>query len=492
MGIVRRQSLFISIIVYSGFILGAFNVLYLFPTYFTPEQFGLTRVFFASASTFIQLASLGVPAMMVKFFPYFNDRLHQRNNDFLTLSLLIPLIGFIVVSACLLLFRQSIIDLYQQKSPIFAQYFYLLFFFSFTYMVYRILETYASIIYKNIIPALVREVGIRLYHLTIIAGFIVWHNFEQFIYWYVASYLVALIPLTAYIIYLKRFVLVTKLSIVAKRIRKPALSYGGFLYSGGLLLIIAENIDTLLIAGISGLESTAVFAVASYIATIIQVPQKTMNAIVAPMVAQAWKDKNTDLISRLYKKTAITQLCFSIFVFMLIWVNIRHAFTFLPVVYSQGIEVIFIMGIARIIDQGMGINGELLNTSIYWRVSFIADVVLVGISIPLNYYLIKQFGIVGSAYANFISFTFFNTIRVLFVWKKMHFQPFTKHTLYALAIGLTAFLIGYYLPPFSNVWFSMVINTLVCGSFMAIGFIYFKVSEDINTFVDQLKHRFLP
>ena len=44
MGIVRKQSIASSIYIYLGFAVGAFNVLYLFPTYLTPQEFGLTRV----------------------------------------------------------------------------------------------------------------------------------------------------------------------------------------------------------------------------------------------------------------------------------------------------------------------------------------------------------------------------------------------------------------------------------------------------------------
>lgn len=493
MGIVRKQSLYISGIVYLGFALGALNVLYLFPNYFTPEEFGLTRAMFAGVTTFVQLACLGIPAMMIKFAPYFNDRLEKDKNDFLFLSLIIPVGGFILISLLILLFRQDIVALYQKKSPIFSEYFNLIFVFSFFFLINKLLEVYTSIVFKNIIPAFIREVVIRLYHLLLIICFVFsLFNYNVFINLYALSYAIGCILLIAYLIFLKRWHITYTLSKVTKRIKGPALNYGGFLYGGGLLLILAENIDTLLIAGISGLQSTAVFAVASYIVTIIQVPQRSMNTVIAPMVAQAWKDKNVPLIDRLYKKTAITQLSSSCFIFLMIWMNIDFVFSFLPDVYSEGKNVIFIVGLARILDQGMGINGELLNTSVYWRVSFIADVIFMGLSIVLNYYLITHFGITGSAYATFISLIFFNIFRFGFVWKALNMQPFTIKSGYVFVIALVCYGLILLIPQSSFALVNAVVKSAVFTMLFLSLMLTFNVSEDVNVFFAQLKERLMP
>ena len=44
MATIRKQSIYSSIYIYAGFAIGAFNVLFLFPKFFTPEEFGLTRI----------------------------------------------------------------------------------------------------------------------------------------------------------------------------------------------------------------------------------------------------------------------------------------------------------------------------------------------------------------------------------------------------------------------------------------------------------------
>ena len=79
---------------------------------------------------------------------------------------------------------------------------------------------------------------------------------------------------------------------LTKRLRSKMFTYGSFIYGGGLFGIIADNVDTFLIAGISGLSSTGVFTVAAYISTILEVPRRTISGVATPILAQSWKDKD--------------------------------------------------------------------------------------------------------------------------------------------------------------------------------------------------------
>ena len=95
MSTIRRQSIISSGIVYLGFALGLLNT-YLFTREggFTKAQYGLTGTFIAFANIMFSVASLGMPAFIGKFFPYYNAHVEQRKNDQLTWALLISLFGF--------------------------------------------------------------------------------------------------------------------------------------------------------------------------------------------------------------------------------------------------------------------------------------------------------------------------------------------------------------------------------------------------------------
>ena len=99
MSTIRRQSIISSVIVYSGFALGAVNTL-LYGRGLAPEQYGLiTGIFVSFGNIMFAVANLGTPAYIMKFFPYYHDNLSARNNDLLGRALLIAVVGFSLSSA---------------------------------------------------------------------------------------------------------------------------------------------------------------------------------------------------------------------------------------------------------------------------------------------------------------------------------------------------------------------------------------------------------
>jgi O-antigen/teichoic acid export membrane protein len=276
---------------------------------------------------------------------------------------------------------------------------------------------------------------------------------------------------------------------LTKRLRSKMFTYGSFIYGGGLFGIIADNVDTFLIAGISGLSSTGVFTVAAYISTILEVPRRTISGVATPILAQSWKNKDYANIQYLYEKTSLNQLIFGITIFLGVWLNIDDLFSFLPPAYAAGKYVVLIMCFARILDLGTGINGEMLTTSNMWRFSFFTQVIFIGLSIPTNYFLISRFGIIGSAYSNLIAYTAFNSIRFIYIYRKFKMQPFSINTLYVFLLGIAAYLFIVNIP-LTNI---RIVDIIIRGTLvllcMGIPVLKFKLSEDIYILWHQILNR---
>ncbi|MBS1753022.1 MAG: polysaccharide biosynthesis C-terminal domain-containing protein, partial [Bacteroidetes bacterium] len=145
--------------------------------------------------------------------------------------------------------------------------------------------------------------------------------------------------------------------------------------------------------------------------------------------------------------SSINQLLFSVGMFALIWLNFSDAvYSFkLQSGYIDAKWVFFYIGLMRIVDMGTGVNSQIINTSTRWRFDFFTGIVLLLLTLPLNYILTKYyFGVMGPAIANLIAFTIYNTIRYLFLIKKFNLQPFTIKTFYSLVLGVFSFYICYY------------------------------------------------
>lgn len=483
MGIVKKQGIQSGIIIYLGFLLGAVNVLYFFPRFFTPEEFGLTRVLLAAATTFAQFAMLGTVTVMLKFFPFYRDYTQKERSDFLSLFTFIPLIGYVLMGIVIWVFKDKLLIKYVARSPLFVDYAWLVYVTALFLVLYNVLETYSINLFKTVLPNFFRELGIRLFTTLLIFAFVLhWLNFDAFVIIYSLYYLIAFVVLLIYLQRLNEIHYHFTFSTVTKRLRKRMANYGGFVFGGGVLYVIAENLDTMMIAGISGLESTAVFAVASYVTQVIQVPQKSIKNITYPILAKAWKDRNMKSIEELYRKTAINQFVAACFLFAIIWVNIDELFTFLPETYAQGKYVVLVMALGKIIDMGTGINAEILETSDYWRVNFLLYVSLIALTIPLNYVLIYKYGIMGSAYTNFIAFTAYNLMRGVFIWYKYKLQPFSWGTLWMSLATVGVVLAMQILPDLENVIIQVFLQSIIISGVFLILILRFKISEDMYTF----------
>ncbi|MES1220799.1 MAG: lipopolysaccharide biosynthesis protein, partial [Bacteroidota bacterium] len=129
MGIIRKQSIQSSLFIYIGFAIGALNVLVLFPNekYFTLAEFGLTKVLVDVSLLIAMLCTLGSYSAVVKFYPFYNSYLPKKKNDFPFITTSVVILGCLLFIVLMPLFKDVIIRKYGSRSPLFVEYFYLIF-----------------------------------------------------------------------------------------------------------------------------------------------------------------------------------------------------------------------------------------------------------------------------------------------------------------------------------------------------------------------------
>jgi hypothetical protein len=98
--------------------------------------------------------------------------------------------------------------------------------------------------------------------------------------------------------------------------------------------------------------------------------------------------------------------------------------------------------------------------------------------IPSNYFLIKEYGIIGSAYAQIISMTVYNFIRWEFLRRKFNMQPFTWKTLYTLLWSLGSFLIIYYTMQSFTGWLGLFARAISFSALMIAGVFWLRLTPD--------------
>ncbi len=482
MGQIRRQTVLSSLSTYFGFGIGALNT-YLFVhkgvTHFTPEEYGLTRIFTDVGQMIYAFGSLGVASVLYKFYPYYKDHLARKDNDLLTWALVLSMIGFLAVLVAGWWFEPLIVRKFSARSLLFVVYYKWVFPFGLGYLLFTVLEAFAVAVRQSVVSTFMREGLVRLFVLVMILPYLFnWISFDTFIKLFALQYLAVALAL---LLYLSRQGLVAftfRVSKVTCRFRKKIASMLSLVYGGVVIQIVAQAFDGVLIAALVNLKFAGIYTFLLYIANIIQVPQRSVQSVTIPHLAQAWKDKDMGRINRIYHRTSINLLILSSTLFCLIWLCTPDAFAVFPIQedYKQGLNVILLLGLARIIDAGMGVNSQIIGTSVYWRFEFFTGVLLLSLRIPLNIILIKAYGITGSAVADMFSLVVYNCIRLVFLARRFGMQPFTYKTLLALVFAAGAFILTYWVCSPLHGW--VAIGAKILMFTVLYGVLAFRLTPD--------------
>jgi O-antigen/teichoic acid export membrane protein len=493
---IRKQSIISTIFVYAGFFIGFINT-YLFTRQgspFTPSQYGLVSTIFVGVGNLMfAFANMGMISVVYKFYPYYNDNLPKKKNDLLTWALLVSLIGFILVVIAGIFFKNLVIQKFGKNSPDFIQYYFWVFPFGLSLLLYSIFEVFAWNLRKSIFTTFLRELLFRLLTTALIflLSFRFIKSFDTFIKLYSFTYGIVALVLLIYLVKKNEFYLTFSVSRVTKKFYKKIISLASLIYFGGTILMMAQFIDSLVIMSLLGTAEAGIFNLGSVVAGLVQAPQRGAIAASIPSLSQAWKDKDYQKIARIYQRSGINLLIASLGIFLVVWLNYGDAIiTFhLKTDYFQSQWIFFFLGIARIIDLGTGVNAQIIGTSIFWRFDLLSGIILFVLITPLSYVLVKHFGIIGAGYSYVISFTVYNIIRIIFLQRKFKMHPFSYKTVYAIIVAIICFYVCYYTFVNFHGFLAMVVKSIVFISLYGGAIVYFDLSPDVLPVWESIKNR---
>ncbi len=496
MSTIRRQSILSSGIIYLGFALGFLNT-YLFTRQggFTPTEYGLYGTFIGIANIINAFANFGMQAYISKFYPYYQDNLKIKDNDMMGWAFVTSIFGFIMVLAAAYIFKGLVVRKFSANSPDFVKYYAWVFPLGFGLTMYSILEAYAWQLRKSVLTSFLKEMLFKLLT-SILAIFFFLHiigDFDLFIKLFSFTYLTLAIILLFVLMRSGEIHLTLRISRVSRKYFKKILLLCSFIWSGGLIQNIAYVFDNIVIAAVipNGLTMAGIFSLAVNIASLIQAPQRGIVAASIGHLSRAWKDKDFEKIQRIYQHSSINQLIFSCGIFVLIWLNFLDAVKnfHLQSAYKQAMPIFLYLGIWRIVDMGTGVNSQIIGTSTRWRFEFLTGMILLGITLPLNYIMAKKLGVIGPAIATLISYSIYNAIRYFFLLNKFNLQPFNFKTGLTLLVAFSGYIVSYLLFNQIHGFTAMFLRSLCFLLIYISGTLLLKLSPDVIPVWNTLKKK---
>lgn len=495
MSSIRRQSIISSVVIYIGFGIGLFNI-YLFTKQgvFLDEQYGLYNAFIAIATMMMAFSSLGMPTYIYKFYPYYKEHLPDKKNDQAAIALVTGIIGFVLILIAGFALKPLVVKKYITNAPDIVTYYEWIFPLGFGLLIFTLLEAWAWQIHKSVFTNLLKEVFWRLFTTILIVLFafgII--NFDVFVKIFSFSYPFIALVLLTYLLFTKKIHFNFSFSKVSRRFSKSIVKLSSFVYVGLIVFNLSLVFDSLVISSVldDALTQLAVYSVAQNIASMIQAPQRGIIAASISHLSKAWKDKNMELIQKVYQRSSINQLIFACGLYSLVILNLTDAVvTFqLKDTYLNAYYVIIFLGLTKVIDMGTGVNSQIIATSTFWKFEFVSGIILLIVMLPLSYLFTKEYGIVGTAVAQLISISVYNLVRIVFLWKKFRLFPFSIHTLQTLLLAGISYAACYF--AFVNIhgWAGLFLRSIVFILLYAAGAIYMKLSPDIQPVLQTIKKR---
>lgn len=485
MGIIARQSLQNAAITYLGIALGALLTLILYPRILSPEQYGLTRILISASLLGAQFSHLGMRNTIIRFFPLFR-RISASQNGLFFLAVAVPLAGFLLFTLLFLLLRNPVADYYSDRSPLFIDYIYYLLPITFSILYSEILNSWLRSLRDSISGAFVSD----LLHRILLITLLLFHAFSGmpfriFILLFTLTYLLQPILLFLLLARREEIDLRPRFDILRRSLSRRMASYGLFTLMGGFTTVMVGNIDVMMLGALSGLDQTAVYAVAFYIGIVIAVPQRAVERIATPLVSDWIRKKNWDRIRTLYHKTSLVQTITGCAILLMVAMNSRPLLDLLPEIYGAGNHAILLIGLGKLFGMAAGINGSIILTSRHYRFDLYTNLFLIVLAAALNLLLIPPLGVTGAALATMISIFIYNLAKLLFVWKAFSMQPFTHdHLLVALFALLTAGA-GWLLPEM-HLAASIPATSLVLLMLFLLPIRALDLSPDLNRLADRL------
>lgn len=495
MGIIAKQSLRGTIVTYLGIAVGFVTTFFVLTRFLTTEEIGLARVFIDAATLFIGLAQLGTSSSLIRFSPYFRKDDGSLRHGFFFWAVVVPLIGFLLFTAIYCACHVPLAAWFGEKSPLFVSYYYLVLPLAFFMLYQQVFETCSNVLMHIVLPRTVRELIVRI-GLLVLYLLYAFHvlSLNGLMIGICLNYGIAAFINIVYLFTLGKIRFQPDFAFLRQnpKLVRNYLSYTGLLIVTALAGTMAPILSSFFITAKMGLDSTGIFAIATYMAVMVSIPYRSVTAITSPQIAQSLKDDNRADCSRLVQQVTCNLLLIGGFILLAIWFNIDLIFYLLPngETYASAREVVLVLSVSQLILATFSVCLNTLNYSRYYAFSMIYSVVLTATAILLNSWLIPKYGMEGAAWSNLLSYGLYFVLIILTLRISSGIRITNRRWYYILALLVVLFALNMLcirFLPIANIWLSSILRSVILlGGGFAVAY-FAKLSPELNALLHSIR-----
>lgn len=271
--------------------------------------------------------------------------------------------------------------------------------------------------------------------------------------------------------------------------RKDYFRYSLFSFAGSLGSLLAFRIDGIIVFNWISEEANGIFSNGVTLASTLQIPAVGMFALYAPIISNYLRDGNLAELNVKYKEVARLLFFIGAVLYSCIALGINDLFSLLPTgdALKQTTPIIYILGFSVLINMATGFNTEIITYSKYYRFNMIAICSLIFVNIGLNVFFLgyTDLGIIGVAYASFISVTIFNILKLLFIYKKFRLLPFDINFVKMMIVFALSGSIVYILPDSGSHLLNLIYKTGLSMLINVVAIYKLRLVYQVNVTTDK-------
>ena len=476
MGIVFKQTSWNIVTITVAILIGGINTLYFYPEFLREQYYGLVVFLLATSNLLQPLMSFGAQHTIIKFFSSFKNI--KEKDEFLSSIIFLPL--FFILPVCFLVvqFHDLIAEFLSVKNPIIKSYVWIIFLVSFATSYFEVFYAWSRVQFKSIFGNILKEIYPRI--AVFILLFLVSIDIltkENFVWWLTGLYYIRLIIIIIYSL----FLYTPKFSVKIPNNFKEILSYSIYILLAGSAASFLIDIDKYMIPQKQAISQTAYYAVAVFIATVVEIPGRAMFQIINPLVAKALNEENFIELKNLYSQSSENLLIVCGLFFLLINLNIDSFYMLLNnQEYSNASLVVLIISSAKLIQMSFGCGPAILATSKFYKITLPFSIAMAVSVYFLNDYLIDLYGINGAAISTFIVLLIFTVLKIIYIRYKVKLQPFNFNSIKIF----TSILLIYFFNSYINLELSPLIEIIIRSIIILITYVlviyFFGVSKKMK------------
>lgn len=462
-----RESFWGTIVTYIGVGLGFFTTFFVLTYYLTPEEVGLIRLLLEVGTLLSSLCLVGLSTSISRYFPYFrDDNPHSEavHHGFWRYVCLIAIGGCAVFLPLFIVLREPILALFARNSALFVEYYYLVLPITLIIVFWTIVELYTVQLLRLVAPRFVRELLLRVLLLVVYLTYALTQLSQAMFLWAVVG--VYGVCLVASLVYLRR---ITSLSwctapgFVTKELRSSFVRYTTLTTIATVGTVLAGRMDLFMIAAIDrdGLASAAVFSVAFFMVTIMDIPTRAIISISTPLLSDAMTQGDVARAKGLYARIAFYQFASACIIFLALWVAMDSIFVIMPggADYVGAKPIFFFLGLAKLIEVLFTGCHPIVHASRHYHWNIYYTLVLIFVALCANLYLVPQYGATGAAGATLLTCALGYGLLQGLLYRATKIHPLAPRLLFVPALTVGVWAMASLLPYLGNAYVDLMVRS---------------------------------